>query len=233
MSAAEGRRTSIDFVSRSVSTRNDPLFRSGVTRSWISPFTSTATAACRSRSPMDLTTSDGRVPDATLRSEPSGSVSFSAASGVRSIITVDKAVVRFGVDGRGAALRQRESSIKPHALDDLLFARRATTTLALRESVTYPTPKTSATRFTRYVTLPLSRRRVVAYRCHARRALWCRSGLRRRLAGGAARGRTYWFEVYPRARWRCRRSRAARGRSRRGRRRVRGHRGGRARVRSI
>src|SRR5438105_482321 len=33
----------------------------------MTPFTSTATAACRRRSPMDLMTSDGSVPGATLR----------------------------------------------------------------------------------------------------------------------------------------------------------------------
>ena len=64
---AEWRSTSSARGSCSVSTRNAPPVRSGVMRSWISPSTSTAIAACSSRSPIERTTSRASVPAGTSR----------------------------------------------------------------------------------------------------------------------------------------------------------------------
>src|ERR1051325_4982122 len=91
---------------------------------------------------MDLTTSDGSVPAGTVRTDPSGSVSVSVDSVGRSIMSVGGPV----------------------------FARRAIGALALISSVTYPIAITSATGFTLYVTVPVSRRRVFQHRYHSRRS---------------------------------------------------------------
>src|SRR5258708_27615869 len=69
-------------------------------RSCTSPFTLTATAANRSRSPMDRTTSDGSVPTGTVRVAPSGRTRVtSACESGRSIM--------LWASGGGASAEQR------------------------------------------------------------------------------------------------------------------------------
>src|SRR3954470_8285302 len=91
--------------------------------------------------------------------------------------------------------------------------------------VNYPSATTSATGFTRYVTLPLSRGRFLVHRYHPRRAGGCRGGIRRGHDRGAARRRLQWLEVEARAPRRTDarfRAVAPRALLRRRRRRVRG-----------
>src|SRR6185437_11126434 len=119
------------------------------------------------------------------------------------------------------------------SVDGLLLAPGATLPLALTDSVTYHFAITSATGLTHYVTASLSRRRFVFHRHGARRRRGRGCRIRRRYARRAARWRLQWIDVQTAARTeRCRTGdgEAQRGGLRRERRRVRGIRGGRARV---
>src|SRR6185312_4624591 len=119
------------------------------------------------------------------------------------------------------------------SVDGLLLAPGATLPLALTDSVTYHFAITSATGLTHYVTASLSRRRFVFHRHGARRRRGRGCWIRRRYARRATGWWLQWIDVQAAARpeWRAaERDKAQRGGLRRERRRVRGIRGGRARV---
>src|SRR5437763_3835978 len=118
--AAECRNTPSASGSRSVRTRNAPPFRSGVMRSWISPSTDTATAAPSRRSPMDRTTSAGRVPAGTLRVAPSGStrVSSSMSRAAGRSIMYDVGVERSGRSADQRREQARVLEVQHHAGND-------------------------------------------------------------------------------------------------------------------